>query len=158
MDTSCQRDNCSREKTEQLKCSKLLQAALWLKGRMAFTNTVRRKVEKRGDDLEASFFEICLYSLQIRLFFFSSPHSVEGWTFALEIQPTKLDFLTIPNKEVTKCWSTGLMMAKSPYPGSASCLNDWNRAHHCSSFHKGASVIQSFRLESVYEEYQSFIS
>jgi len=76
---------------------------------------------------------------------------VEGWTFVSEIQPTELDFLTILNKDVTKCWSTGLMMAESPYPGSASCcLNDLSRAPHCSHFHKKAAVTQSFRLESVY--------
>lgn len=52
---------------------------------------------------------------------FFSPNRVEGWTFVLKIQPTKLDFLTILNKEVTKYWSTGLRMASSPHLGSAGC-------------------------------------
>lgn len=137
-----------------------VQSALWLKARVAFPNTVRRKVDKRGDDLQACFFlNMSIFFANKTLFFFSSPHRLEGWTFILEIQPNELDFLTILNKEVTKCWSTGLMMAKSPYPGSFSCcLNDLSRAPHCSIFHKRASVTQSFRLWSVYRDYKSFIS
>lgn len=74
----------------------------------------------------------------------------ESTAILLGNHPTEV---TILNEEVTKCRSTGLTVAKSPYPSSV----PWAEPH-TACFLKREWITQSFRWKSVYKKYKAFIS